>query len=69
MTVPIDKLYHIAAELNHLISNEEYVLWVGSGLSKPAGYPTWKETINRLPKLTPLFMTTNLALCRFLPVL
>lgn len=48
MTVPIDELYHIAAELNHLISNEEYVLWVGSGLSKPVGYPTWEETINSL---------------------
>lgn len=46
--VPYDELYQIAADLTHLIRNGDYVVWVGAGLSKGAGYPGWEETIDIL---------------------
>jgi len=48
-----------------------YMTLLATNLSEKigAGLLTKKPENNRLPKLTPLFMTTNSVLCRFLPVL
>jgi hypothetical protein len=42
------ELYQIASKLNQLIKDRYYVLWAGSGLSIPAGYPDWVKTLEEL---------------------
>jgi hypothetical protein len=48
VTMPINELYQIARELWPLIEGGECVAWIGSGLSKNAGYPLWSDAIDEL---------------------
>jgi hypothetical protein len=42
------KLNEIVSKLRPMIENGNCIVWVGSGLSKNADYPDWKETVKQL---------------------
>ena len=42
------ELKEIVSKLRPMIENGNCIVWVGSGLSKSADYPDWKETVKKL---------------------
>lgn len=42
------ELKEIVSKLRPMIENGDCIVWVGSGLSKSADYPDWKETVKKL---------------------